>query len=102
MDLPQFCDYVSTRRRGCEVEGPDGYRRYVVWNNTNQLLEIEGYEGVKTGTTQAAGACLVSSVRRGDRRLLAVVLGAESSAGRYADTRNLLRWAWQANESGFD
>jgi serine-type D-Ala-D-Ala carboxypeptidase (penicillin-binding protein 5/6) len=95
MQLPRFADYVNTRRRGCEVEGPGGYRRYVVWNNTNQLLHIEGYEGIKTGTTTAAGACLVSSVRRGDEHLLAVVLGAESSGGRYVDTRNLYRWVWQ-------
>jgi serine-type D-Ala-D-Ala carboxypeptidase (penicillin-binding protein 5/6) len=100
MELPRFPDYVATRRRGCEVEGPGGYRRHVVWNNTNRLLRIEGYEGIKTGTTTAAGACLVSSVRRDDGRLLAAVLGSESAAGRYADTRNLLRWARQKRSSG--
>jgi serine-type D-Ala-D-Ala carboxypeptidase (penicillin-binding protein 5/6) len=95
MKVPRFGEYVGTRRRGCEVEGEGGYRRYVVWNNTNQLLRIDGYEGIKTGTTSAAGACLVSSVRRDDRWLLAVVLGADSSASRYTETRNLFRWAWK-------
>ena len=33
--------------------------------NTNKLLDIEGYDGIKTGTTTAAGSCLVGSGRRG-------------------------------------
>ena len=65
-----------------------------LWRNTNQLLGIEGYEGIKTGTTSAAGACLVSAGTRNGRSLIAVVLGSKSSPARYADTRNLLRWAW--------
>lgn len=93
MRSPLFREYVGTRQRGCEVLGPDEYRRHVVWRNTNRLLAIDGYDGVKTGTTDAAGACLVSSVRRGDRWLLCVVLGATSNDARYVDSRNLLRWA---------
>lgn len=90
-----FQQYVSTRQRGCRVEGPDGYTRNVRWKNTNQLLGIDGYLGVKTGTTSAAGACLVSVSQRGDDRLLLVVLGSAASAARYADSRNLYRWAWR-------
>ena len=76
------------------VTGASGYERNVIWKNTNRLLPIAGYEGVKTGTTSAAGACLVSAGRRGEERLLVVVLGATSSDARYVDTRNLFRWAW--------
>ena len=94
MNTPLFADYVATRRRGCTLTGPGGYQRNIVWNNTNRLLPIEGYEGVKTGTTSAAGACLVSAGRRGDDQLLIVVLGSTSSDARYTDTRNLYRWAW--------
>jgi serine-type D-Ala-D-Ala carboxypeptidase (penicillin-binding protein 5/6) len=50
---------------------------------------------VKTGTTNAAGACLVSSGVRGDDSLIVVVLGATSGESRYVDTRNLFRWGWQ-------
>lgn len=85
---------VATRKHGCKVTGPGGYRRNVVWANTNQLLAVDGYGGVKTGTTKAAGACLVSSGERGPDQLLVVVLGATSSSARYTDTRNLFRWAW--------
>ncbi len=91
----KFREIVKTRRRGCTVRSQSGYRRNVIWQNTNRLLAIEGYQGVKTGTTNAAGACLVSSASREGRELITVVLGAESSGARYVDTRNLFRWAWR-------
>jgi len=87
--------YVNTRQHGCTVVGPGGYQRNVVWKNTNRLLAIEGYQGLKTGTTTAAGACLLSAAVRNDDQLLMVVLGSKSSDARYVDTRNLYRWAWQ-------
>jgi D-alanyl-D-alanine carboxypeptidase (penicillin-binding protein 5/6) len=91
---PILASCVSTSKRGCTVGDGQGGRRNVVWTNTNRLLAIEGYDGVKTGTTSAAGACLIASGRRGDDHLLVVVLGSGSSDGRYADARNLFRWAW--------
>ena len=91
---PLLRKYVATRQRGCKLVGAKGYQRNVVWKNTNQLLAMEGFDGVKTGTTRAAGACLVSSGRRGADHLVVVVLGSASSAARYVDTRNLYRWAW--------
>lgn len=94
MQQPLFRKYVSTVQRGCTVTGPEGYKRNLVWYNTNRLLRTEGYVGVKTGTTSAAGSCLVSQGQRGDRGLIVVVLGATSSDARYVDSRNLYRWAW--------
>jgi len=94
IQLPRFRGYVATRQRGCTLIGPGGYKRNVVWKNTNRLLPIDGYRGIKTGTTSAAGACLVSSGCRGDDHLLVVVLGSTSSDARYVDTRNLFRWSW--------
>ena len=94
MQSETFRQIVATRQHGYRVSGPGGYQRNVVWKNTNRLLPIDGYSGVKTGTTQAAGACLVALGVRGDRSRLVVVLGATSSDGRYVDSRNLFRWAW--------
>jgi D-alanyl-D-alanine carboxypeptidase (penicillin-binding protein 5/6) len=91
----RFRHYVSTRRYETEVTTPEGGRRPVAWTNTNRLLDITGYDGVKTGTTNQAGSCLVSSSRRGERHQLVVVLGATSDDGRYVDSRNLHRWGWQ-------
>jgi D-alanyl-D-alanine carboxypeptidase (penicillin-binding protein 5/6) len=92
---PLFRKYVGTRRHQCEVTAADGSRRPVTWENTNRLLGIEGFEGIKTGTTSAAGACLVSTGRHGDDHLIVVVLGCSSSDSRYVDSRNLYRWAWR-------
>jgi len=96
--IPLYRKIVGTAERGGTVTGPGGYQRNVHWRNTNQLLRIEGYGGVKTGTTRAAGACLVSYGERDDRSLFTVVLGASSSDSRYTDTRNLFRWAWNELE----
>jgi D-alanyl-D-alanine carboxypeptidase (penicillin-binding protein 5/6) len=92
---PQFRKLVSTPQHGTTVDSVTGYRRNVVWRNTNQLLGTEGYDGIKTGTTGAAGNCLVSTAERDGRRLIVVVLGATSTESRYTDTRNLYRWAWK-------
>ena len=67
----------------------------MTWTNTNKLLDVEGYEGVKTGTTTPAGNCLVACGSRGEDRLIVVVLGATATDGRYVDARNLFRWAWR-------
>ncbi|MGE0756898.1 MAG: serine hydrolase [Pirellulaceae bacterium] len=94
LDLPAFRHYVGTRQHGYTVRSTLGYERHVLWKNTNKLLEIDGYLGVKTGTTDAAGACLVSCGNRDGDELLVVVLGSASSDARYIDSRNLYRWAW--------
>ena len=92
---PVLAKRVSTREFLGQMTTPDGGTRPARWRNTNRLLGITGYDGMKTGTTSQAGACLVSSSRRGKDRLLMVVLGATSSTGRYVDSRNLYRWAWR-------
>jgi len=96
---PLLAEIVATRQRGCTVTGPAGYQRNVLWKNTNRLLTIDGYRGIKTGTTDAAGACLVASATRESRHLVVVVLGSDTSAARYVDARNLFRWAWRQGEA---
>jgi D-alanyl-D-alanine carboxypeptidase (penicillin-binding protein 5/6) len=95
MQDDRFRAFVGTRRHALKVEGPGGYSRNIVWKNGNDLLEIAGYNGVKTGTTDAAGACLVSVGSHQNEELVVVVLGSASNQSRYIDTRNLFRWAWQ-------
>lgn len=95
LNEPELAKRVRTREYRCQIRQPDGATREAVWRNTNRMLPYEGYDGVKTGTTGAAGACLVSSGRRGDDHLILAVLGASSSDFRYVDSRNLYRWAWK-------
>lgn len=94
-----FREIVATRQYVCHVQSVDGYTRDAVWNNTNRLLKLEGYSGIKTGTTDPAGACLVSCATRGERTVIGVILGASCTDSRYADTRNLYRYIWQLPES---
>jgi len=95
LKLPAFREVVQTREHRAPVQGPGGYVREAVWTNTNRLLNQQGFAGVKTGTTQAAGACLVSLSQREGHEAVAVVFGATSTESRYIDTRNLFRWYWQ-------
>jgi D-alanyl-D-alanine carboxypeptidase (penicillin-binding protein 5/6) len=65
--------------------------------NRNRLLWIDPtVDGVKTGHTDAAGWCLIASARRGQRRLLAAVLGAGSDAGRAGEAQKLLNYGFQS------
>jgi len=54
---------------------------------------------MKTGHTKAAGWCLISSAKRGDRRLVAVVLGADSGNARAAESQKLLNFGFQFYET---
>jgi D-alanyl-D-alanine carboxypeptidase (penicillin-binding protein 5/6) len=90
-----FREIAATRRHDVEVVARDGKRRTLAWKNTNRLLAITGYSGVKTGYTRAAGSCLVSTGERGKDSLIVVVLGAPSAAAAVTDSRNLYRWAWR-------
>jgi D-alanyl-D-alanine carboxypeptidase (penicillin-binding protein 5/6) len=73
-------------------------------NDTNRnllLFRDATVDGLKTGHTQAAGYCLVASAKRefpnvGTRRLLSVVLGAESENARANESQKLLNWGYAA------
>jgi D-alanyl-D-alanine carboxypeptidase (penicillin-binding protein 5/6) len=97
-----FRRYCSARQRGAVVHGPDGGARNVLWKNTNKLLATEGYDGIKTGTTEQAGACQVSTGERNGKRLIIVVLGSAASESCYTDARNLYRWGWQQLAAAVD
>jgi D-alanyl-D-alanine carboxypeptidase (penicillin-binding protein 5/6) len=64
--------------------------------NRNRLLWIDPtVDGLKTGYTVAAGYCLVSSAKRGPRRLVSVVLGASSPSVRIQESLKLLNYGFQ-------
>jgi len=71
-------------------------------NNRNLLLFRDPtVDGLKTGHTDAAGYCLVATAKRdfpnvGSRRLLAVVLGADSENARANEAQKLLNWGYTA------
>lgn len=62
--------------------------------NTNQLLSKVSYcTGMKTGTTNASGRCLVSSGELDGRLTIVVVLGASNESTLYKESEALLRWS---------
>jgi D-alanyl-D-alanine carboxypeptidase (penicillin-binding protein 5/6) len=94
MKNPVFQTVVKTVKYSAKVTKPDGSEREGSWENTNKLLTLGTYDGIKTGQTNAAGYCLLATGEREGRRLYVVVLGATTEPARFADTRNLFRWAW--------
>ena len=79
LENPVFAEIVSTPV--AKVTGRD------LTNRNEMLISYPDADGVKTGTTDLAGECLVVTVRRNGHRALAVVLGSQD---RYADARALL------------
>jgi D-alanyl-D-alanine carboxypeptidase (penicillin-binding protein 5/6) len=72
----------------------------ITQSNRNRLLWTDPtVDGLKTGFTEAAGYCLVASARRGERRLVSVVMGAQSDSVRTSETQKLLNFGFQAYET---
>ncbi len=72
----------------------------ITQSNRNRLLWLDPtVDGVKTGYTENAGYCLITSAKRNERRLLSVVLGTASESARAAESQKLLNWGYQAYES---
>ncbi|MFE0381102.1 D-alanyl-D-alanine carboxypeptidase family protein [Streptomyces inhibens] len=83
-----FRTIVKSKQYKGDAPAANGRTRTYTWINTNQLLgSYEGVIGIKTGTTTAAGDCLVFAATRGDKTLIGTVL---NSADRYADAAKML------------
>ncbi|BBP45388.1 D-Ala-D-Ala carboxypeptidase [Thiosulfatimonas sediminis] len=68
--------------------------------NRNKLLwQDETVDGLKTGHTESAGYCLVSSAKRDDMRLISVVLGTNSANTRVQETQKLLNYGFRFFET---
>lgn len=84
---------------------PDHYsiykEKYFTFNNIKQrnrnslLWQDDSIDGMKTGHTESAGYCLVSSGVRNDTRLIAVTLKSSSEKRRLTDNRRLLDYGFR-------
>lgn len=87
------------------ADHPDKYQVYsqreftynnIKQANRNRLLWADpSVDGMKTGHTEAAGYCLISTAQRGERRVISVLVGAESESTRAEESLKLLNWAFQ-------
>ena len=95
-DFPEYLSYYAIKKY--RYEGTPAA------NDTNRnllLFRDPSVDGLKTGHTQAAGYCLVATARRdfpnvGQRRLLSIVLGADSENARASESQKLLNWGYSA------
>lgn len=72
----------------------------ITQQNRNLLLWRDNtVDGIKTGHTNSAGYCLMASAKRGDMRLVSVILGSDSMANRASDSLALLNWGFRFFES---
>ena len=87
---------------------PEHYKLYsereyryndITQRNRNRLLWLDpNVDGVKTGHTESAGYCLIASARRGERRLVSVVIGTASDGLRARESQKLLNFGFQSYE----
>lgn len=80
--FPKYYGYFSTHQFT--------FRGKTMGNHNRLLGQVEGMDGIKTGYTNASGFNLLSSVKRGNRRIISVVLGGKSAAGRDRIMANLI------------
>ena len=80
--FPRYYRYFSTETFN--------YHGQSIRNHNHLLGSVEGVDGIKTGYTRSSGFNLVTSMRRGNRHLVGVVMGGRSGSSRDAIMRNLL------------
>jgi D-alanyl-D-alanine carboxypeptidase (penicillin-binding protein 5/6) len=100
---------IATLARAMIREFPDYYRWYsekeftfngIKQGNRNLLLYRDPtVDGIKTGHTEKAGYCLASSAKRGDMRLIAVVMGTPSAEARTRASLELLNYGFRFYET---
>lgn len=72
----------------------------ITQHNRNALLwRDNSVDGVKTGYTEAAGYCLVSSAKRNNMRLIGVVMGTESKKARASESQKMLNYGFRFYET---
>ena len=96
---------LSLLARAIIQDHPEHYsiysEKYFKYNNINQpnrnrlLWRDSSVDGLKTGHTNAAGYCLVSSAKRRDMRLISVVMGTDSEKARARETQKLLSYGFR-------
>lgn len=98
-DFPEITKF-STIAKQTFRKGEPGAINMVNWNWMIKGLPhaYEGVDGLKTGETEEAGACFTGTAKRGDFRLIAVVMGTESRTKRFQETKKLFDYGFAQYE----
>lgn len=90
LNIDKFKNIVGTKNYTVTI---NGYGKTI--GNTNELLGyLNGVYGVKTGFTNGANRCLVTSVKRGNMDIISVVLGADTKKDRTRDSIKIIEYAY--------
>lgn len=90
----KFSHIVNTKTTTIHINGQEK-----ALTNTNELLGyLNGVDGVKTGFTNNAGRCLVTSTTRNGHQIICVVLGADTKKIRTQDSIKLIEYAFSNYE----
>jgi D-alanyl-D-alanine carboxypeptidase (penicillin-binding protein 5/6) len=93
LEYPDIMELCSTR---LATFRPDGARGQLQLTNTNRLLgQCPGVDGLKTGYIKESGYCITVTCLRGDKRMVAVIIGAPSISKRNTAVRKLLDWGYR-------
>ena len=94
LDIDKFKEVVATKNYTVTI---NNYTKTI--SNTNELLgNLQGVNGVKTGFTNGAGRCLVTSVDRDGFNIITVILGADTKKIRTKDSINLIEYVYKNYE----
>jgi len=94
LNIEKFSEVVKTKNYTVSI---NGYSKAIT--NTNELLGyLDGVNGVKTGFTNGAGRCLVTSVERNGFNIITVVLGADTKKFRTKDSIDLIEYVYSNYE----
>lgn len=89
-DFPEYYGYFALEE--WDFDGRSPSNRF----NRNPVLSLGiGADGLKTGHTQEAGYGLVGSALQGDRRVVFVVTGLDSTAARRSESEQIVNWAFR-------
>ncbi len=88
LNIEEFAKIVNTKQTTISINS-----KPMTITNTNELLgNLDGVNGVKTGFTNNAGRCLVTSVKRNDWQVITIVLGADTKKFRTKDSIELIEY----------
>src|SRR5690554_1347518 len=91
-DYPDHYAYNKIKEFKVGQMDPQMNRNVLLWRDPS-------VDGIKTGHHSGAGYCLMASAKRGDQRLISVVMGSTSESQRATDSQALLNWGFRFFET---
>jgi len=96
---PKLLEFTGTWEHYLRVDPVTGKGKTWLVNTNRLIVQMRGVDGLKTGFTEQSKYCLTATMRRGDLRLIAVVMGLPEGKQRFEEAAKLLNFGF-ANYTG--